>query len=103
MLHECTSKFSREVFVKWLPRYHILRPMVKNQEALLSPHQFAWPVYRPRLYTVLINLETMEVPTRFNETLELLYRKCVLDVSALFAAPKERWCVKLCKVKTVKA
>ena len=59
----------------------------------MSPHQYGWPVYRPRLYTLLINSDTMQLEgseAGFQETLQLLHRRCEMDVSAVFVAPQAR-------------
>ena len=88
VVHECTAAFSRHVFEKYLPRYAVWRPAIDGHDVLMSPHQFAWPLFRPRLYTVLINLDTMEPPAGFDVALQRLYRKCVVDVAVLYTAPK---------------
>ena len=58
----------------------------------MSPHQYGWPLYRPRLYTVLVNMDSMEMhgdQRGFQKTLQLLHRKCMIDVSRIYLAPKD--------------
>ena len=91
ILHECTAGFAQHVFTKWLPRYVLLRPKLNDREMLLSPHQFGWPVYRPRLYTALVNLDTIEVvdgQIGFDRAMQRLFRKCSVDVASLYVAPQ---------------
>lgn len=89
IFHECTSGFAKHLFEIWLPDYDIHRPTdAAGHEMLLSPHQFGWPLFRPRLYTVLSKRSSVTV-SAFGETLSLLFRKCMIPVSSLFVASQD--------------
>ncbi len=84
IFHECTSGFAKHIFRIWLPNYDVHRPTdAAGNEMLLSPHQFGWPLFRPRLYSVLSKRSSVTI-SAFGETLSLLFRKCMIPVSSLF-------------------
>ena len=53
MIHECTARFDRTLFEKYLPGYTIHSPVGPSGGDLLSPEDFGWPMSRPRLFTVM--------------------------------------------------
>lgn len=66
-VHECTGAFFRWIFDLFLPQY-TWHTLIKTDEGdcsaatddyistpfLLSPHHIAWPLHRPRLYSVKV-------------------------------------------------
>lgn len=62
---------------------------------LLSQHQFGWPCFRPRLYSVLVNRATGKLMDPGLDVIHALYRKPSGTVADLFVAPKDAWLHKL--------
>ena len=90
-VHECTSAFDTGLFLKYLPMYSVHQPEDEdndNKLLHLSPHMFGWPMFRPRLYTVLCHRHKC-VLSGFSTALKSLFCKPQLQVHNLFIAPKE--------------
>ena len=90
-VHECTSAFDTGLFLKYLPMYSVHQPEDEdndNKLLHLSPHMFGWPMFRPRLYTVLCHRHKC-VLSGFSTALKSLFCKPQLQVHNLFIAPEE--------------
>eukprot|EP00435_Cladocopium_sp_Y103_P011830 s5265_g3.t1 len=87
-VHECTSAFDSGLFSTYLPMYEIIQPKDDNSRVMhLSPHLFGWPMYRPRLYTVLCHRSKCGLSEHeFTEVLKALMCRPTLDVHQLFVA-----------------
>lgn len=113
VVHECTSQFLRFLLEMWLPEYEwhmLIKPScgkmgrgldpigeINSTEKawLLSPHQFGWPMSRPRLFTVGIKKESVKLNSSWCqgssglEKMRYLFVKPNMNSSCFFCAPSE--------------
>ena len=106
IIHERTGGFLRWVLLKYLPEYDWHSLVGKGSQVqsvvndsckeafLLNPHDFGWPMNRPRLYTVgtlrgtcHLKLGPDQQPGLISVT--NLFEKCTLDCRSLFVAPQD--------------
>lgn len=81
--------FDRDLFDTYLPMYEVHRVVDgKGATVQLSPHLLGWPMYRPRLYTILVHRSKATL-TQFSETMASLFCRPMIAVHDLFVAPKD--------------
>ena len=92
-MHECAPRFNKQILTRHLHGYtlhEVHEPSSKGgdqQKPLhLSQHCFGWPEHRPRAYSVLARDATVRLDAPALDVMELLFRKPVLPVSALWCA-----------------
>ena len=115
VFHECTGRFTRELFVQYLPEYEmyvIEKPEVPCSvsyqvllaedaselpmqshcglagEWLVSQHFFGWPCFRPRLYTVLVLKATGYLRSPALNLVTSLYKTPSTSAADLYCAPQ---------------